>query len=276
MTLRFSKMHGAGNDFVVLDLRGGRATVNAALARAMGDRHRGVGFDQLMTIQDADRPGVVARYGIWNSDGSQARQCGNGARCVAAWLVRDGAARGERFIIDSPAGPIEVECLANRRYALETGRPAFAPTDIPLATPREALHYFAEVEGETFDFGACAVGNPHAVVLVDDIARAPVARLGPALQASGLFPEGVNVGFAQVLAPDRIALRVHERGAGETLACGSGACAAVAVLSRQGRVGRRVTVQLPGGELEIHWPADDAQVRMAGPATFVFEGEWLA
>jgi diaminopimelate epimerase len=276
MTLRFSKMHGAGNDFVLLDLRGGRATVDAALARALGDRHRGVGFDQLMTVQDPDRPGVVARYGIWNSDGSQARQCGNGARCVAAWLVRDGAATGDRFTLDSPSGPIEVDRLPGDRYELDMGRPLFAPADIPLAMPREAAHYFAEVDGDSFDFGACAVGNPHAVLLVEDVARAPVARLGPALQASGLFAEGVNVGFAQVLAPDRIALRVYERGAGETLACGSGACAAVAVLARQGRVGRRVRVQLPGGELDIHWPSDDAPVRMAGPTTFVFEGEWLA
>jgi diaminopimelate epimerase len=276
MTLRFSKMHGAGNDFVLLDLRDGRTTVTEALARALGDRHRGVGFDQLMTVHASDREGVVARYGIWNSDGSPARQCGNGARCVAAWLVRDGAAGGERFTIDGPSGLVEVERLADRRFALDLGHPEFDPARIPLAMPREAAHYFAEVEGETFDFGACAVGNPHAVLLVEDVARAPVGRIGPALQASGLFPEGVNVGFAQVLAPDRIALRVYERGAGETLACGSGACAAVAVLARQGRVGRRVAVQLPGGELDIHWPTDDAPVRMAGPATFVFEGEWLA
>lgn len=276
MSLRFSKMHGAGNDFVLLDLRGGRADVDAALARALGDRHRGVGFDQLLTVEDPQRPGATARYRIWNADGSAAQQCGNGARCVAAWLVRDGAATGARFSLDSPAGPIEVERLPGERYALEMGRPEFDPARIPLAMPREDLHYFAEVEGETFDFGACSMGNPHAVLLVSDIARAPVGRIGPALQASGLFPEGVNVGFAQVLAPDRIALRVYERGAGETLACGSGACAAVAVLARQGRVGRRVAVQLPGGELDIHWPTDDAPVRMAGPATFVFEGEWLA
>ena len=275
MTLRFSKMHGAGNDFVVLDLRGGRAPVDAALARALGDRHRGVGFDQLLTVEDADRAGVVARYGIWNSDGSQARQCGNGARCVAAWLVRDGAATDACFTLDSPAGAIEVERIGADRYALDMGRPEFAPARIPLSAPREDAHYFAEVEGEAFDFGACAVGNPHAVLLVEDVARAPVGRWGPALQQSGLFPEGVNVGFAQVLAPDRIALRVFERGAGETLACGSGACAAAVVLARQGRVGRRVTVQLPGGDLEIQWPADDQPLRMAGPAAFVFEGEFL-
>jgi diaminopimelate epimerase len=274
MAMRFSKMHGAGNDFVVLDLRGGRAAPDAALAQAMGDRHRGVGFDQLLTVEDPIAAGSLARYRIWNSDGGQAEQCGNGARCVAAWLVRDGAARDARFTLDSPAGPIEVERLDDGRYALDMGCPEFEPARIPLAMPREAVHYFAEVDGETFDFGACSMGNPHALLLVDDIARAPVARLGPALQQSGLFPAGVNVGFAQVLAPDRIALRVHERGAGETLACGSGACAAVAILVRMGRVGRRVLVQLPGGELEIRWAGDDQPIRMTGPATFVFEGEF--
>ena len=206
MTLRFSKMHGAGNDFVVLDLRGGRAPVDAALARALGDRHRGVGFDQLLTVEDADRAGVVARYGIWNSDGSQARQCGNGARCVAAWLVRDGAATDACFTLDSPAGAIEVERIGADRYALDMGRPEFAPARIPLSVPREDAHYFAEVEGEAFDFGACA---------------------------------------------------------------------AVAVLARQGRVQRTVHVTLPGGELEIAWPTDEDPIRMAGPATFVFEGEFL-
>jgi len=274
MGLRFSKMHGAGNDFVMLDLRGGRPAPEPALVRAIGDRHRGVGFDQLLTIEDSDRPGCLARYRIWNGDGSPARQCGNGARCVAAWLVRDGAARSTRFALDSPAGVIEVEQVDATRFALDMGRPEFAPARIPLSMPRESVHYFAELEGESFDFGACAMGNPHALLLVEDVARAPVQRLGPALQASALFPEGVNVGFAQVLASDRIALRVFERGAGETLACGSGACAAVAILARQGRVGREVAVQLPGGQLDISWPSDHEALRMSGPTSFVFEGEW--
>ena len=275
MALRFSKMHGAGNDFVVLDLRQGRAAPDAALARALGDRHTGVGFDQLLTIEDSGLPDCVARYRIWNQDGSTAQQCGNGARCVAAWLLRDGAAQPPVFRLDSPAGVIEVECLADGRFSLQLGVPEFRPARIPFKSECEQAEYAANLAGQPLCFGAVAMGNPHALIVVDDITGAPVAQLGAALQASGLFPEGVNVGFAQIIARDHIRLRVYERGAGETLACGSGACAAVAILLRQGRIDRTVRVELPGGMLEIAWPADDAPVRMTGPAAFVFEGEWL-
>lgn len=272
--LRFSKMHGAGNDFVVIDLRGGRAAPPAALVRTLGDRHFGVGFDQLLTIEDSDVAGCVARYRIWNGDGSPAQQCGNGARCVAAWLRRDGAATGTRFRMDSPAGVIDVDALADGRYALGMGRPRFAPAQVPFHAAADQPVHELLVEGLPLRFGVASMGNPHAVVEVDDVVAAPVHRLGPALQARPEFPEGVNVGFAQVLARDHIRLRVYERGAGETLACGSGACAAVAVLVRQGRVDRAVQVDLPGGTLAITWPADDGPVTMAGPAAFVFEGEF--
>lgn len=272
--LQFSKMHGAGNDFVVIDLRGGLLAPDAALVAAMGDRHTGIGFDQLLSVEDANRPDCVARYRIWNADGSVAQQCGNGARCVAAWLRRDGTAAGRQFRLDSPGGPIDVECRDDSSYSLDMGRPEFRPARIPFVVPAEAPHYALALAGGTVHFGAASMGNPHAVIEVASAANAPVHALGPALQARPEFPEGVNVGFAQVLAPDRIALRVYERGAGETLACGSGACAAVAVLVRQGRVGRDVFVELPGGTLEIHWPAADGPITMAGPATFVFEGEY--
>lgn len=271
--LRFSKMHGAGNDFVVLDLRDGTPPPDAALAARLGDRHMGVGCDQILTIEPPRSAGAVAAYRIWNGDGSASGQCGNGARCVAAWLVRDGAARGTRFVIDSPFAAHEVEALGAGHYAIDMGVPVLYPARIPLAgfaTPQ--VEYRLDVAGEPVMFGALSMGNPHAVIEVDDVAAAPVAALGAALQHSSAFPQSVNVGFAQVLAPGRIALRVYERGVGETLACGSGACAAVVALVRRGRVGRDVAVQLPGGELRIAWPADDAPVRMAGPAAFVFEG----
>lgn len=271
--LRFSKMHGAGNDFVVLDLRDGTPPPDAALAARLGDRHMGVGCDQILTIEPPRSAGAVAAYRIWNGDGSASGQCGNGARCVAAWLVRDGAARGTRFVIDSPFAAHEVEALGAGRYAIDMGVPVLYPARIPLAGfAAPQVEYRLDVAGEPVMFGALSMGNPHAVVEVGDVATAPVAVLGPALQHSQAFPQSVNVGFAQVLAPDRIALRVYERGVGETLACGSGACAAVVALVRRGRVGRDVAVQLPGGELRIAWPADDAPVRMAGPAAFVFEG----
>jgi diaminopimelate epimerase len=272
--LHFSKMHGAGNDFVVIDLRGGQAAPSPALAAALGNRHTGVGFDQLLTIEDTQRPGCVARYRIWNADGSAAQQCGNGARCVAAWLRRDGAAAGPRFRLESPSGLIDVECRDDGSYALAMGLPEFQPERIPFMAPAESAFYQLALEGGRVRFGAVSIGNAHAVIEVPLAADAPVHTLGPALQARREFPAGVNVGFAQVLAPDRLRLRVFESGAGETLACGSGACAAVAVLVRQGRVSRHVAVELPGGTLDIHWPADDQTITMTGPAAFVFEGEY--
>ncbi len=271
--LRFSKMHGAGNDFVVLDLRDGTPPPDAALAARLGDRHVGVGCDQILTIEPPRSAGAVAAYRIWNGDGSESGQCGNGARCVAAWLVRDGAARCSRFVIDSPFAAHEVQALGEGRYAIDMGVPVLDPARIPLAGFAAAqAEYALDVDGRRVAFGAVSMGNPHAVIEVDDVAAAPVAVLGPALQRAPAFPQSVNVGFAQVLAPDRIALRVYERGVGETLACGSGACAAVVAMVRRGRVGRDVVVRLPGGELRIAWPADDAPVRMAGPTAFVFEG----
>jgi diaminopimelate epimerase len=276
MALRFSKMHGAGNDFVILDLRGGKAPPLRTEVRAIGDRHAGVGFDQLLTIEDSRQPDCVAAYRIWNSDGSLAEQCGNGARCVAAWVVRAGIAAPPRFVLDSPAGPIAVDCLDDGRFALDMGRPRFAPAEVPLQMENEAPVYEGIFGRLRLRFGALSMGNPHAVFEVPSVTQAEVEALGRAVQSAPLFPQGVNVGFAEVVSPEHIRLRVYERGAGETLACGSGACAAVAVLQRQGRVGTHVDVDLPGGRLTIDWPGGDAPVRMAGPAAFVFEGEWLA
>ena len=275
MSLAFSKMHGAGNDFVLIDLRGGRAAPDAATVRAIADRHTGVGFDQLLAIVDSPRVEAVAGYLIWNSDGSAAQQCGNGARCIAAWLVRDGVAAPPGFVLDSPAGPIGVECLPGGRYALDMGVPVFAPALIPLRATHEQARYEWRERECTIRFGAASMGNPHALVEVEDAARAPVAAQAAALQGSGLFPQGVNVGFAQLLSPEAIRLRVVERGVGETLACGSGACAAVAVLARRGRVGPDLDVELPGGTLQITWPGPGHALWMTGPAEFVFEGEFL-
>ena len=276
-TLRFSKMHGAGNDFVVLDLRDGAPPPGPELCRALADRHAGVGCDQILTVGRPVTAGALASYGIWNSDGSSAVQCGNGARCVAAWLVRDGAAADTpRFVLDSPAGAHVVDALGGGRFRIAMGVPRFEPAQVPLSgiAQVQAACEVALPGIGPLRFGAVSMGNPHAVIEVDDVAGADVARIGAALQASPLFPASVNVGFAQVLDRGRIRLRVYERGVGETLACGSGACAAVAVLARAGRVAREVAVSLPGGELHIAWPDDRAQVEMAGPTAFVFEGEW--
>lgn len=272
--LRFTKMHGAGNDFVVIDLRDGTPAPDPALCRLLGDRHRGVGCDQILTVEPPRADGSVASYRIWNSDASPSQQCGNGARCIAAWLVRDGAApNGGQFRLDSPVGTHTVTDLGDGAFEVMMGVPDFVPAHVPMLGVDQAQDaYVLELDGAPLFFGAVSMGNAHAVLEVPDTATADVARVGPALQAQATFPESANIGFAQVEAFDRIRLRVYERGAGETLACGSGACAAAAVLMRRGRVARDVAVALPGGELRIRWPDNDATLAMAGPTAFVFEG----
>ena len=285
---RFSKMHGAGNDFVVLDLRDGAPPPGRAQCRAMADRHTGVGCDQLLTIEPPRSAGAVASYRIWNADGSPSQQCGNGARCIAAWLARDGlrrqepptaleevasARRADAWVIDSPAGAHTVTQLGPDVFSILMGVPVFDPARIPLQGLREENgRYLVDFDGVELAFGAVSMGNPHAVIEVDDVDTAPVAAIGAWLQSSAWFTQSVNVGFVQVQSRDRVRLRVYERGAGETLACGSGACAAAAVLMRGGLVDRAVSVSLPGGELQIAWPSDDGPISMAGPAAFVFEG----
>ena len=286
--MRFSKMHGAGNDFVVLDLRDldlrdGTAPPEIALCASIADRHTGVGFDQLLTVEAPRSAPAVASYRIWNADGSPSRQCGNGARCIAAWLVRDGTAPAAGdFAIESPAGVHAVTRDASGGFVIDMGAPQFAPQAIPLFGWDQAqAEYAIDIDGEAVRFGAVSLGNPHAVIEVADVAAAPVAALGQALQRDRAFPESVNVGFAEIVAPDRIRLRVYERGVGETMACGSGACAAVAVLVRRGRIDadREIHVDLPGGNLRIRYdqaaqaPAVD-RILMGGPTAFVFEGEW--
>ena len=273
--LRFSKMHGAGNDFVVLDLRDGGAAPDPALAALIADRHRGVGCDQILTIEPARSAGALASYRIWNSDGSPSQQCGNGARCVAAWLVRDGVTASSSFELESPGATHAVHALGDGRYSVAMGVPVFDPERVPLAgfaTPADS--YDIRLPDGVVGVGAVSMGNPHAVIEVPDVGLAPVVAVGAALQQGDAFPQSVNVGFAEVVDRASVRLRVYERGVGETLACGSGACAAAAVLMRRGRVDRSISVALPGGELHIDWPHDAAEVIMSGPTAFVFEGEW--
>lgn len=273
--LRFTKMHGAGNDFVILDRRHAHVDLSNALVASLADRHRGVGFDQLITIDPPRSTGAIAAYSILNADGSQATQCGNGARCVAAWLIRDGATQAASFSLDSPAGRIVAQVDA-AGIGIDMGVPDFSPATIGLTMAQSDPYRFM-LDGEPVEAGAVSMGNPHAVIVVDDAALAQVERIGPALQRHPAFVDSCNVGFAQILDPNTIRLRVYERGVGETLACGSGACAAVAMLARRGQVhvNERVTVHLPGGTLHLHWAGPGHSIHMAGPATFVFEGELL-
>jgi diaminopimelate epimerase/O-ureido-serine racemase len=274
-------MHGAGNDFVVLDLRDA-PDPSPELCHALADRHTGVGCDLILGVDRPRAAPAVASYRIWTADGAPSQQCGNGARCIAAWALREGLARGPRFALESPSGIHAVEVLGPRTFRIAMGVPRFAPfpgqsAGLPAGLPDDRGCHEVELDGGSrVRFAAVSMGNPHAVIAVDDVESAPVARTGRALQESGRVPPTVNVGFAEVVARDRIRLRVFEYGAGETLACGSGACAAAAALMRQGRVERGVSVALPGGELRIDWPEPDAPILMTGPAAFVFEGEFHA
>jgi diaminopimelate epimerase len=274
MPWRFSKMHGAGNDFAVLDCRASGQLPNVQTLQRMGDRHFGIGFDQLLTIERPISPDALAAYRIINQDGSFAQQCGNGARCIAHWLVTEGLVDSDGFALDSPAGPIRVT-RTDGLYTLDMGLPRFAPEQVPLLAEAESFEYMYPHAGQTLAFSALSMGNPHAVILVESVLDAPVEQWGAILQSALIFPEGVNVGFAERVDDSSIRLRVFERGVGETLACGSGACAAAVSLIRRGLLKRSVAVHLPGGTLMIDWPHDEATVMMTGPAVRVYEGEWL-
>jgi diaminopimelate epimerase len=276
MSLRFSKMHGAGNDFAVIDSRGGPLALEPATIQAMADRHTGIGFDQLLSVEPA-RDGVSAfYYGIWNADGSPSGQCGNGVRCVAAWLQRAGAlAIGHTVQIESPSGPVAVRVEDAHRVTVDMGEPIFAPARIPFQAANACERYALDVDGQVLEIGAVSMGNPHAVIVVDDLHAPMLERLGPAVTGHARFPQGVNTGFVQKQSPKHVRLRVHERGSGWTLACGTGACAAMAVLRQRGEVDAQVQVDLPGGTLQIHWGGPGERLWMTGPATFVYEGEWL-
>jgi len=275
MQLPFSKMHGIGNDFVVLDCRRDGFALDAAQIRALADRHTGVGFDQLLSVEPARDPSCAFYYGIWNADGSPSGQCGNGVRCVAAWLHRAGAlALGDNVMIESPSGPVMVRLLEANEVTVDMGEPIFEPTRIPFVADAAADRYEIRVGDDTLQIGAVSMGNPHAVVVVADLADPVLQRLGPLLSGHERFAQYANTGFVQQLDRSHLRLRVHERGAGWTLACGTGACAAMAVLHQRGEVDDRVQVELPGGTLRIDWAGPGHALWMTGPAAFAFEGEW--
>lgn len=260
--LTFRKMHGLGNDFVVIDARGRADPVTPALARALGDRHRGVGFDQLVVIGDAQ--GADAGVTFWNADGSTAGACGNATRCVAALLMEESGA--DRLALRSAFGPLAAWRGADGRVTVDMGAPVFDWRAIPLA--RAADGNALPLDGAP---SAVSMGNPHCVFFVADAEAAPLATLGPRIERDPLFPERTNVEFVQILDRATVRARVWERGAGVTLACGSGACAIVAAGVRRGLLGRRARVILDGGPLDIDWP-EGAGVRMTGPVATVFEG----
>ena len=274
MTLRFTKMHGLGNDFVVID--GIRQTVvlDPARIRRLADRHFGIGCDQVLLVEASDRPDADFRYRIFNADGGEVEQCGNGARCFARFVRDRGLTDKDDLRVTTAGGLLRLQVQPDGRVAVDMGQPELEPAEIPFFADRRARRYASAADGMDLDIGAVSMGNPHAVLVVDDVDRAPVAHLGPLLERHGRFPKRANVGFMQIVAPDHIRLRVFERGAGETLACGSGACAAVVAGRLWGLLWPNVRVALRGGELTVHWAGEGESVLMTGPAENVFEG-WI-
>jgi diaminopimelate epimerase len=272
MQFEFTKMHGAGNDVIVFDAPRDGSLPTAEQWRALSDRHKGIGFDQAMVIEAPRRAGTQAFYRIFNADGGEVEQCGNGVRCVASFLLRRGDATNGEILLDSPAGLIRARIHDPGLVSVDMGPPNFDPKSLPFEASAEAHVYPLAVAGTEVEIGAVSMGNPHAVLTVSSVASAPVDRLGPAIERHPRFPRRVNVGFMEIIDKSRIRLRVYERGAGETLACGTGACAAVAVGRRHGRLDATVAVDLPGGTLEINWNGPGEHIWMKGPAAVSFTG----
>lgn len=275
MALAFTKMHGLGNDFVVVDGINQAPGLDPGRVRRIADRRQGVGCDQLLVVEPP-RDGADFGYRIFNADGGEVEQCGNGARCVARFVREHGLSDAERVTFATRAGLIRTEQRPGGRVAVDMGAPRFAPAEVPFIADAEAPRYPLEVDGAEYAIAAVSLGNPHAVLQVDDVAAAPVTTLGPRIENHPRFPRRANAGFMQIEGRDRVRLRVWERGAGETAACGSGACAAVAVGRRNDWLDASVTVALPGGELVIDWDGGDNPLWMTGPATTVFEGTLTA
>jgi diaminopimelate epimerase len=271
--INFTKMHGLGNDFVVIDAINQTIKLSPEQIRFMADRHFGVGFDQLLLVEKPESANADFKYRIFNADGSEVAQCGNGARCFARFVREKGLFAGDEITVDTDSGQLVLTFTDNGLVTVNMGIPRHAPVEIPLLVAQEAQTYFVEINGTLTEFGAVSVGNPHAVIQVENITLAPVAEVGRILENYPLFPERSNIGFMQVVNRKHIKLRVYERGAAETLACGSGACAAVVVGIEQNLLDNEVTVALTGGELTISWAGRGQPVYMMGSATTVFDGK---
>ena len=265
-------MHGAGNRIVVVDSRKQPVEPpDISALRRLGDQATGPGFDQLMWVGVPSDETLDAAYRVFNADGSEVEQCGNGVRCVAAMLAREDTGRRE-FRLESPAGNVVARLIADNRFAVSMGAPVFDPREVPFVAGAAADRYLLDVDGVEYDVSVLSMGNPHCVLQVADVASADVAGLGPLIERHPRFPDRANVGFMAVRGRKDIDLRVHERGVGETLACGTGACAAVVAGQREDRLDDEVTVSLPGGQLMVSWRGGDEPVWLSGDAEFISEG----
>ena len=272
MTLNFTKMHGLGNDFVVIDAINQSVSLSPQQIRQLADRHFGIGCDQLLLVEAATTTAADFRYRIYNADGGEVEQCGNGARCFMQFVRDQGLTDKSQLQVETAGGPLQLIQQADGQISVDMGVPRLEPADIPFVAPGRERVYALDVLDRHLEIMAISMGNPHAVLLVDDIETAPVASIGPAIENHPHFPERVNVGFMQIVNNDCIRLRVFERGAGETLACGSGACAAVVAGRLRAQLAESVKVILNGGELVVSWAGEGEPVLMTGPATTVYQG----
>jgi len=271
MRLKFTKMHGLGNDFMVIDGVTQSVELTASDIEKWSNRHFGIGFDQLLLIEPPTRPDRDFRYRIFNADGSEVENCGNGARCFARYVLDQNLIESSVIRVETAGGDLELHVLDDGQVTVDMGRPRLRPEKIPFHTKEKSNLYSLIVDGNPLQISAVSMGNPHCVLKVDDITTANVETLGPLIESHEAFPQRVNAGFMEVVDRSHIRLRVFERGVGETMACGTGACAAVAAGIINGWLDRTVSVTLPGGDLSIHWP-ENGNVMMTGPVSRVFEG----
>jgi diaminopimelate epimerase len=274
MRIEFLKMQGLGNDFLVFDAPASAAdsVLDSSLLRALADRHTGIGFDQALLLEAPREASSRVFYRVFNSDGSEVEQCGNGARCIAALLFARAPQLGRELKMGSPGGAVQARVREDGLVSVNMGAPNFSPSSLPMTSPQEQLTYALKINGAAVEVGAVSMGNPHIVLRVPNAAQAPVDTLGPQLEHHPSFPNRTNVGFMQIVNRDHIVLRVFERGAGETLACGTGACAAMAVGRRWGLLESDVRVELPGGTAWVSWAGLDHPMWLTGPAKTVYSG----
>ena len=272
MDIQFTKMHGLGNDFVVVDAINQRVVFDETQLRAIADRRFGIGCDQILLVESPRHPDTQFHYRIFNADGGEVEQCGNGARCFARFVRDKRLTHSDEIAVGTAAGNIRLFIEPDGQVRVNMGLAHLAPAEIPFDASRQAISYSLELDGQTLEIGAVSMGNPHAVLLVDDVTKAPVERLGPGIERHPRFPRRANAGFMAIRDRGNIDLRVFERGVGETLACGTGACAAVVYGRVRDLLDERVRVRLPGGMLVVSWQGVEHPVWMTGPATTVFEG----
>ncbi len=273
MIVEFTKMHGLGNDFMVVDMISQHAHLRAEQIKRLSDRRTGIGFDQLLLVEPPSKPDMDFKYRIFNADGSEVEQCGNGARCFAVFVTDQGLTDKNVIKVETANSDIELRIKDDGRVLVDMNTPRLEPSQVPFIAAQADTVYAVEVDGEVLKVSAISMGNPHAVLMVDDVAEAPIERLGPKLEQHPHFPEKTNVGFMEVVHRRFIKLRVFERGAGETMACGTGACAAVVAGIQRGALDSPVEVKLPGGNLNISWDGPGHNLMMEGPAMSIYQGK---